>query len=37
MPLNIESNVQGGVTKIAKRLLEFFQPMEGLDISALPH
>jgi phosphomannomutase len=37
MPLNIESNVQGGVTKIAKRLLEFFQPMEGLDISALSH
>jgi phosphomannomutase len=35
MPLNIESNVQGGVTKIAKRLLEFFHPIEGLDISAL--
>jgi phosphomannomutase len=37
MPLNIESNVQGGVTKIAKRLLEFFQPMKGLDISVLSH
>ncbi|MEA5479735.1 phosphomannomutase/phosphoglucomutase [Pseudanabaena galeata UHCC 0370] len=37
MPLNIESNVQGGVTKIAKRLLEFLQPIEGLDISALFH
>ncbi len=35
MPLNIESNVQGGVAKIAKRLLAFFQPIDSLDISAL--
>lgn len=33
MPLNIESNVAGGVEKIAKRLLEFFQPFEALDLS----
>ena len=35
MPLNIESNIEGGVAKIAKRLLAFFQPINGLDISAL--
>jgi phosphomannomutase len=35
MPLNIESNVKGGVNKIAKRLLAFFQPIDSLDISAL--
>jgi phosphomannomutase len=35
MPLNIESNVQGGVAQIAKRLLAFFQPIDFLDISAL--
>lgn len=34
MPLNIESNIQGGVTKIANRLLTFFQPIDGLDLSA---
>ncbi len=36
MPLNIESNVKDGVNKIAKRLLAFFQPIDSLDISALP-
>ncbi len=35
MPLNIESNVKGGVNKIAKRLLAFFQPIDALDTSAL--
>ncbi len=35
MPLNIESNVQGGVAQIAKRLLAFFQPIDSLDISTL--
>ena len=34
MPLNIESNVEHGVSKIANRLLAFFQPIDGLDISA---
>ncbi len=35
MPLNIESNVKGGVAKIAQRLLAFFQPIDSLDIAAL--
>jgi phosphomannomutase len=35
MPLNIESNVQGGVDRIAQRLLSFFQTTESLDLSAL--
>jgi phosphomannomutase len=35
MPLNIESNVQGGVAQIAKRLISFFQAIDSLDISAL--
>ena len=35
MPLNIESNVQGGVTQIARRLISFFQAIDSLDISAL--
>ena len=35
MPLNIESNVKGGVTRIATRLLEFFQTTESLDFSSL--
>ncbi len=35
MPLNIESNIQGGVVKIAKRLLTFLQQIDSLDISAL--
>jgi phosphomannomutase len=35
MPLNIESNVQGGVAKIAQRLTAFFRPIDSLDISTL--
>ncbi len=35
LPLNIESNVAGGVAKIGDRLRTFFTPLEGLDISAL--
>ncbi|MBD2186701.1 phosphomannomutase/phosphoglucomutase [Pseudanabaena mucicola] len=33
MPLNIESNIQGGVDKIANRLFTFLQPIDGLDLS----
>ena len=33
IPLNIESNVAGGVGKIAARLLEFFKTFESLDLS----
>lgn len=35
IPLNIESNVELGVGKIATRLLSFFQEFESLDLSAL--
>ncbi|HIK44335.1 MAG TPA: phosphomannomutase/phosphoglucomutase [Leptolyngbyaceae cyanobacterium M65_K2018_010] len=35
LPLNIESNVEGGVAKIAARLHTFFKPLGGLDSSAL--
>ncbi|MGB8700823.1 MAG: phosphomannomutase/phosphoglucomutase [Thermosynechococcaceae cyanobacterium] len=35
IPLNIESNVTGGVSAIQKTLLDFFQPFDGLDLSAL--
>jgi len=35
MPLNVESNVQGGVAKIAQRLTAFFCPIDSLDISTL--
>jgi len=35
MPLNIESNVKGGVNHIKTRLLAFFQTRESLDISTL--
>ncbi len=35
MPLNIESNIKGGVAHIASRLLEFFQTIESLDLSTL--
>jgi phosphomannomutase len=35
MPLNIESNVQGGVDRIKTRLLDFFQTVEFFDISTL--
>lgn len=34
IPLNIESNVNGGVSKIANRLLNFFQQFEDLELSA---
>ncbi|NJN04194.1 MAG: phosphomannomutase/phosphoglucomutase [Leptolyngbyaceae cyanobacterium SL_1_1] len=35
LPLNVESNVAGGVTQIAARLLDFFQPFESLDLTQL--
>lgn len=35
MPLNVESNVKGGVPRIVARLLAFFQTTEPLDLSAL--
>ncbi|MEG4344832.1 phosphomannomutase/phosphoglucomutase [Microcoleus sp. A003_D6] len=35
MPLNVESNVKGGVDRIVARLLAFFQTTESLDLSAL--
>lgn len=35
IPLNIESNVKGGVNHIKTRLLAFFQTRESLDISTL--
>ncbi|WP_445241787.1 hypothetical protein [Microcoleus vaginatus] len=35
MPLNVESNVKGGVAHIVARLLTFFQTTESLDLSAL--
>jgi phosphomannomutase len=35
IPLNIESNVMGGVNKISARLLEFFKTFEFLDLSSL--
>jgi phosphomannomutase len=35
MPLNVESNVKGGVAQIVDRLLAFFQTTESLDLSAL--
>lgn len=34
LPLNIESNVEGGVAKIAERLLMFFNGVDSLDLSA---
>lgn len=34
IPLNIESDVKGGVKNIATRLLQFFQEFEALDLSA---
>jgi len=33
IPLNIESNIKGGVNKIANRLLTFFKEFESLDLS----
>ncbi|MEM8720212.1 MAG: phosphomannomutase/phosphoglucomutase [Cyanobacteria bacterium P01_G01_bin.39] len=35
IPLNIESNVEQGVSKIASRLLAFFQQFEDLNLSPL--
>ncbi len=35
LPLNVESNVMGGVAKITDRLLAFFQTVPSLDFSAL--
>lgn len=35
IPLNIESNVTGGIKKVATRLLEFFKEFEALDLSSL--
>ena len=35
IPLNIESNVDRGVSKIATRLLGFFKSFESLDLSSL--
>lgn len=35
LPLNIESNVKGGISQIATRLIAFFQDFESLDISAI--
>jgi len=35
LPLNIESNVAGGVAKIATRLRTFFVTQSGLDMTAL--
>ncbi|MEM6253532.1 MAG: phosphomannomutase/phosphoglucomutase [Cyanobacteria bacterium P01_D01_bin.156] len=34
LPLNLESNVEGGVSTIVARLLTFFEGMESLDLSA---
>ncbi|MBX2863866.1 MAG: phosphomannomutase/phosphoglucomutase [Leptolyngbyaceae cyanobacterium MAG.088] len=34
LPLNIESNVEGGVIKITERLLTVFNAIESLDLSA---
>ncbi len=35
IPLNIESNVEAGVSKIVTRLLTFFRDFESLDLSSL--
>ncbi|MFE4105468.1 phosphomannomutase/phosphoglucomutase [Almyronema epifaneia] len=35
LPLNVESNVAGGVTQIANRLLAFFQTCDKLDLRSL--
>lgn len=35
LPMNVESNVAGGVDKIKGRLLRFFKTVEQLDLSAL--
>jgi hypothetical protein len=33
LPLNIESNVPGGLGKIAQRLRGFLETIEGLDLT----
>ena len=35
IPLNVESNVAGGISQIAAKLLDFFKPFEFLDLSPL--
>jgi phosphomannomutase len=35
LPLNIESNVSGGVSSIQQKLLKFFQQFDQLDLKAL--
>jgi len=35
IPLNIESNVSGGVATIARKLLTFFQSFDALDLSTM--
>lgn len=37
IPLNIESNVNQGVSKIVQRLLGFFQDFDALDLSSFNH
>lgn len=34
LPLNIESNVEGGVAQVMARLLVFFEGLDGLDLAA---
>ena len=36
IPLNIESNIAGGVNTIATKLKDFFTSFESLDLSSLP-
>ncbi|MGD1900519.1 MAG: phosphomannomutase/phosphoglucomutase [Phormidesmis sp.] len=35
LPLNVESNVEGGVQAIKRQLLSFFKSMDGLNLSSL--
>jgi phosphomannomutase len=35
LPLNVESNVEGGVALIRDRLLQFFRTFDGLDVSTM--
>ena len=36
IPLNVESNIEGGVDKIATKLKDFFTTFDSLDLSPLP-
>jgi hypothetical protein len=36
LPLNIESEVEGGVGRIGVRLRRFLEDFEGLDLATLP-